>query len=92
MIYVDRFGNLVTTVGLTLIPPVRRATLGGRVIDGPLSKGYADREPGELLLIGGSSGFLEISVNRGSAAAVLGVRRGSGLVVEVESPPAQGGG
>jgi S-adenosylmethionine hydrolase len=88
VIHVDRFGNLVTDlrveqllawqqeqgVGSVLIE------VGDRTVSGVRST-YGDAEPGELLAVVGSAGRLEIAINLGSAATVLGVGRGASLVV-----------
>jgi S-adenosylmethionine hydrolase len=78
VIYVDRFGNLVTN--LPLEAGVRlegSVTVAGR--DLPLARTYSDVSERALLALRGSSGLLEIACNRGSAAEVLGA--GRGLVV-----------
>jgi hypothetical protein len=82
IIYVDRFGNLITNI--------RQATLAGqlnvpldktevrikrRTIHG-VSRSYADRKKGELLALIGSTGYLEVAVNQGSAAQVLACEKG----------------
>ena len=46
-----------------------------------LNSAYAESEEGECLAIIGSSGYVEISVNQGSAARVLGLKRND--VIEV---------
>jgi S-adenosylmethionine hydrolase len=82
VIYVDTFGNLVTNIeegslrGDTVI-----ISIGGKRING-VKNSYMDVPDGELLAIYGSSGYLEISVNGGSAAEELGVTRGTKLLVE----------
>lgn len=68
VLHIDRFGNVVTD--LTDFAEVR---VGGHVI-GKTAQHYAEVPPGELFLIRGSSGFIEISVNQGSAAVILGLR------------------
>ena len=84
VIHVDRFGNLVTNVGEPFATDVASATVGGRRIDGPVCRAYGDKDLGEPLLIFGSSGFLEISVNSGDASRVFGVRRGDAVSVALE--------
>ncbi|MFO7322763.1 MAG: SAM-dependent chlorinase/fluorinase [Chloroflexota bacterium] len=46
---------------------------------------YAEAESGELVAIIGSSGFLEIAVNRGSAASRLGVNAGDRIEVRLQA-------
>jgi S-adenosylmethionine hydrolase len=53
-----------------------KITVGSREID-RLALNYSQGAPGEVLAIIGSSGFLEISVNKGSAAKALNLQRGA---------------
>ncbi len=83
VIYVDRFGNLITNIGEDA--PVFREgiviRIRGREIKG-ISRSYDAVRKGELLAICGSSGYLEISVNGGDASRKLGARRGTTLSVK----------
>jgi len=77
---VDRFGNLVTnfsrhrfggiaTDNFSLAIGLTEIRLASSTYDGSL--------PGELFVIGGSSGYLEVSLNQGSAAQRIGCQPGS---------------
>ncbi len=74
IIHIDRFGNCVTNI--------RRETFQGRSlsINGKTIRTfrnfYGEASAGELFAIWGSAGFLEISVNGGSAARILDAKRG----------------
>lgn len=57
--------------------------MGSAKIDG-VSRTYAQVGQGELVALIGSSGFLEISVNHGSAAERLGVHLGDAVEVRIE--------
>ncbi|MEO8562559.1 MAG: SAM-dependent chlorinase/fluorinase [bacterium] len=76
VITVDRFGNAVTNL---------LALRGGEIlIDGlalSVRRTYADASPGEPTALVGSSGLVEIAVRDGNAAALLGLRRGTGVVL-----------
>jgi S-adenosylmethionine hydrolase len=48
---------------------------------------YADVEPGEVLALVGSSGYLEIAVREGSAARSLGIRPGDEVELKLRSSP-----
>ncbi len=79
---VDRFGN----VSLTAEP--RNLALDRVVVESPggpviavRGRTFADAREGELLVYADSSGRLALAVNRGSAAAVLGVKPGDQLVL-----------
>jgi S-adenosylmethionine hydrolase len=84
VLHVDRFGNLTTNV----TRPDLEGILAGPgdaagvtvVIEGtglPLVRTYADVPQGEGCALVGSSDRLEVAVNRGSAARLLGASRGS---------------
>jgi len=76
VITVDRFGNAVTNLvswrGGEVEVNARRL---------PIVRTYADVEAGGAAALVGSSGLLEIAVRDGSAAAALGLRRGSAVVL-----------
>lgn len=72
IIYIDRFGNLITNVsaadaGKRINPLI---TIKNKVISG-IKVSYAGARPGEALAIWGSAGFLEIAVNCASAQKKL---------------------
>ncbi|MBL0940520.1 MAG: SAM-dependent chlorinase/fluorinase [Gemmatimonadaceae bacterium] len=71
---VDRFGNAITN--LMLAPHVQdgMVTLGMQTLR--LVRTYSDAAPGELVALVGSSGWIEIAMRNGSAAAELRISRG----------------
>jgi S-adenosyl-L-methionine hydrolase (adenosine-forming) len=72
VVYVDRFGSLVTNLTTQLVPTY--ATMEVEDLDlGPLRRTYADVTSGGLLAYVGSGGAIEIAVRNGSAARRLGV-------------------
>lgn len=87
IVYVDRFGNLVTNLAASDFA----TWLGGRKFRlraGPLKLGglartYADAAPGEFLALQGSHGYLEIACALDHAARRLGA--GVGLAVEIQA-------
>jgi S-adenosylmethionine hydrolase len=83
----DTFGNLMTNLRPEDVPggvaegkPFR--LLAGKAEITRLVESYAQGQPGEAVVIVGSSGYLEISVNKGSAARLLGLHRGGEIVLE----------
>ncbi len=76
VIAIDRFGNAVTN-----LMSRRGGTVSvvGRSL--PLRRTYAEAESGAPLALVGSNGLVEIAVRDGSAAAQLGLHRGSGVVL-----------
>jgi hypothetical protein len=89
VLYVDPFGNLVTNVTGDQVggtEPSRVAVhVGGAVIRG-LSRAYSDVAAGMLLIYIGSAGFLEVAVNRQSAASRLAADIGTPVRVALEAP------
>ena len=83
VIHVDRFGNAITNVSIEVLektaPAGQWEVLAG---DSRVSIGgtYATVEPGEALALAGSTGFMEIAVNRGSAASELALGPGSAVL------------
>lgn len=77
---VDHFGNLITNFHATDLPAAFEITVGDTRIT-TLRGSYAAAAPGEIFGIAGSSGYLEISMNQGSAAEAAGA--GPGTTVEL---------
>ena len=84
---VDNFGNLITNLTPEDVPQVIsggkfKITAGGRDID-KLSQTYSYGAPGEVVAVIGSSGFLEISVNKGNASKSLNMQRGAEVLISL---------
>jgi hypothetical protein len=77
---IDRFGNIVTNFHAIEFPDLDRKNfslaIGPRQV-GVMAHNYAECGPGELFLVTGSSGYLEISVGQGSAAQAIGCETGA---------------
>ena len=71
VVYADRFGNLVTNIPGPVITNSAWVRAGDVTVS-RVSASYSDCKEGELIALVGSSGFLEISVNRGSAFEFFG--------------------
>jgi S-adenosylmethionine hydrolase len=82
VLHIDHFGNAVTSFRSEDQPGRFEIRIGGRRIS-RIATNYAEVEGGELFVIAGSAGYLEISMNRASAAEALGIR--AGATVELES-------
>ena len=78
VIHVDRFGNLITNLRAVAAPPVAVAWYGAPR-PARRARSYDEAAPGEVVLLEGSSGLLELAVNRGSAAALTGLCRGDAV-------------
>jgi S-adenosylmethionine hydrolase len=73
IIHIDRFGNCITNITRDLSPG--EIVVKGKTIS-EIRQFYGEGDDRSLFAIWGSAGFLEISVNGGSAAKVLGAARG----------------
>ncbi len=93
---VDKFGNIITNISPEDVPqlfsenPPPFKIIVNQTEITRLNLGYSMGKPSELFAIVGSSGFLEICTNRGSAAKTLNAGRGAevGVVVGAEAPAA----
>ena len=79
---VDKFGNILSNLRpedipqlFTENPPDFKIIINEHEIT-RLNLAYSMGKPGELFAIVGSSGYIEICTNRGSAAKILNVNRG----------------
>lgn len=67
VIYTDSFGNLITNVPAEMVGSNDIIKAGGMTLDQP-RESYSEACAGEPVAVIGSSGYLELAVNMGSAA------------------------
>ncbi len=86
VLHVDRFGNAITNIPSPGVPAANggpdTATVrlpGNRTV--PLGDCYANVDVGHAVAVIGSSGFVEIAINRGDAARTLGLVPGTPVVL-----------
>ncbi|MBI1825898.1 MAG: SAM-dependent chlorinase/fluorinase [Planctomycetes bacterium] len=88
VIYVDRFGTFVTNLHESQLPRQSidqcRVQINQQSI-GPIRKSYHEVPHGELVAYIGSTGFLEVAVNCGSAIDRLGDRASIEVIVRTQS-------
>jgi hypothetical protein len=90
VIAVDHFGNLITNIKSEQLadflrvgrPEAMRIKIQSNVIEG-LSETYANAEANSPLALVGSRGYLEIAINKGSAAQHLNVGKGAPVWVDL---------
>jgi S-adenosyl-L-methionine hydrolase (adenosine-forming) len=87
VLYADHFGNLITNLSREVIGHYFQGKeivirTGRRVMRG-VRENYVQEKPGGLLALFGSTGFLEIACNLGSAAEMLGYSPGKFLAVHL---------
>lgn len=83
VVYVDRFGSLITNLTPKLIPAQAIFEIDDLQV-GPLVRTYTDVATGGLLAYVGSDGTVEIAVRDGSAAQRLGVGIGGRVRVSLQ--------
>lgn len=81
VVHIDRFGNLITNISEGLIEDMIgrrkvRIYVGNTMID-HLVNTFGDVEEGDPAAFIGSSGMLEIGINKGNAAKLLSVDKGA---------------
>ena len=93
----DKFGNLITNITPKDIPQIFdgsaqafKLTVGKAEIT-KLRSNYAESAQGEIFAILGSTGFLEISTNKGSAARMAGADKGGEVAISITGTAAAGG-
>jgi S-adenosylmethionine hydrolase len=90
---VDKFGNIITNISPEDVPqlfsenpPPFKIIINQQEIT-RLNLAYSMGRPSEIFAIVGSSGFIEICTNRGSAAKTLNANRGAEVGVMLGVPP-----
>lgn len=85
----DKFGNLITNITAKDIPEIFengaksfKITVGKAEIS-KLCANYSEGAPGELIAVLGSTGFLEISTNKGPASRLAAADKGTEVSVTV---------
>jgi S-adenosyl-L-methionine hydrolase (adenosine-forming) len=84
VVYIDHFGNAVTSIDARFLERLKRETAHATCANHkaiPIGTHYKEVETGKAVALVGSSGFVEISINRGNAATSLGLRVGD--IVEI---------
>lgn len=82
IIHIDRFGNCITNITRDQLKPGAGLVINGKTIQN-FRKFYGEETGKKPFAIWGSAGFLEISVNGGSAAKKLRVKRGNKVVIKL---------
>lgn len=87
ILHIDDFGNIITNIPNSSIESWQKGlylkiNVGLRTKIGILSKSYANASKGKPLVITGSGGFIEIAVNKGSAAILFEAQTNSRIKLE----------
>lgn len=87
VIYVDRYGNLISNIPgetLTLDDRPKRVCVAGVEVPRAV-RTYAEAEPGALIALVSSGEWLEVAVNQGNAAQRLGADIGTPVTMDWQS-------
>jgi hypothetical protein len=83
---IDRFGNVITSFRADEFPDLEQRDFsllaGGHEVQ-VLARHYAEAPPGELVAMVGSGGYLEISVNQGSASRQIACEPGAAVELKL---------
>jgi len=88
VVYIDRFGNAITNIEAPLISRKGAGTcelIGKRTVCCPLMEFYGAVPVNRPVAVLGSSGFLEIALNGGSAARKFGLKVGDKVIMGLKS-------
>jgi S-adenosyl-L-methionine hydrolase (adenosine-forming) len=85
----DTFGNLITNLKIAdfpalVVPDAKFTIHAGKTDIRKILPTFASGAAGEAFAIVGSSGYLELCVNKGNASRVLGIGRGAEVTVQLE--------
>ena len=85
ILHIDRFGNLITNIpedSLDELSSQKKVKIYvGNTILHSIERTYSDLPEGEPVAYVGSSGMLEIAINNGAAAELLGISKGASISV-----------
>jgi hypothetical protein len=79
---IDKFGNIITNLRRS---DLKDADFTIHVAGRPITRlcgAFSEADPGEFFAVEGSTGFIELALNQGSAADRLNVQRGAEIEVE----------
>ena len=81
VVYIDHFGNAMSGLRASMLPPDARLLAAGRVLE--RARTFSDRPTGAAFWYENSNGLAEIAVNRGRADRDLGLAIGSPVEISV---------
>ena len=79
IVYIDSFGNAMTAARAAALPSAATVEVAGHQL--PRHRTFSDAESGTAFWYENSSGLVEIAVNGGRAADVLGLTLGQEIVI-----------
>jgi S-adenosylmethionine hydrolase len=84
ILWIDPFGNLITTIPGALLRDVPsasalRVSTGGAELPAVLARTFGDAPPGAAVVYVGSDGVVEVAINCGCAASTVGATAGTAV-------------
>jgi hypothetical protein len=79
IVYVDHYGNAMTGLRATAVPPAARLAAGGRILT--RARTFSDAPPGSAFWYENANGLAEIAVNAGRADRALGLAVGAPVAI-----------
>jgi S-adenosylmethionine hydrolase len=79
ILYVDHYGNAMTGLRASTITPARAVRVGGEAVR--YARVFSEAPPGAAFWYENANGLVEIAVNRGHAAARLGLKPGDPVAI-----------
>jgi len=83
IIHIDHFGNCITNITRDDFTDAGKLQIAGKTIKS-FRRFFAEGGRDRLFGVWGSAGFLEIAANNTSAAEILGIERGEGVVLSTK--------
>lgn len=88
VVHIDRYGNLITNIPRSFIQSLQGNTsfkiYVGNTILKEMCHSFCDVAEGEAVALTGSSGMLEIAINKGNAERMLGVEKGAPVSLVIQ--------
>jgi S-adenosyl-L-methionine hydrolase (adenosine-forming) len=88
VMHIDRYGNLITNIPESFIRQYDRESMFkiyvGNTILKEISETFSEVPDGEAVALVGSSGMLEIAINKGNAQQMLGVEKGAPVSLVIQ--------
>lgn len=85
VLHVDAFGNVVTSFREPDLPAGASLSIGGSIVC-VRAESYASAPANRLFLIVGSAGYIEVSLNQGSAAEAIRTHAGAQVILRGNRP------
>lgn len=90
ILHIDNFGNLITSIPLSLVPELFTAPAArllfpkqGIVVDQRRRFFAQGEDNGQVFIFGDSSGYVGIAVRNGNAASTLGIKSGTPVTFDI---------